>query len=82
MCLAVPAVVVELKENQLAVIEIGGVRKPVSLMLLDGVEEGDYVLVHAGFAIEKVDEGEANKTMDLLLELAKLEQEAGFDEIP
>jgi len=82
MCLAIPAKVIELEEPGLAVIEIGWVRKPVSLMLLDGVAVGDYVLVHAGFAIEKVDEGEANKTMDLLLELAKLEQEAGFDEIP
>jgi hydrogenase expression/formation protein HypC len=81
MCLAIPAKVIELEETGLAVIEIGGVRKPVSLMLVDDVEVGDYVLVHAGFAIEKVDEEEANKTMDLLQELARLEQEAGFDEI-
>jgi hydrogenase expression/formation protein HypC len=81
MCLAIPAKVIELEEHGLAVIEIGGVRKPVSLMLVDGVAVGDYVLVHAGFAIEKVDEDEANKTMDLLQELARLEQEAGFDEI-
>ena len=81
MCLAIPAKVIELEEPGLAVIEIGGVRKPVSLMLVDEVALGDYVLVHAGFAIEKVDEDEANKTMDLLQELARLEQEAGFDEI-
>lgn len=81
MCLAIPAKVIELEEPGLAVIEIGGVRKPVSLMLVDGVAVGDYVLVHAGFAIEKVDEAEAAKTMDLLQELARLEQEAGFDEI-
>jgi len=81
MCLAIPAIVIELDEPNLAVIEIGGVRKQVSLMLVDDVAVGDYVLVHAGFAIEKVDEDEANKTMDLLQELARLEQEAGFDEI-
>jgi len=81
MCLAIPAKVIELEEPGLAVIEIGGVRKPVSLMLVDEVALGDYVLVHAGFAIEKVDEAEAAKTMDLLQELARLEQEAGFDEI-
>jgi len=81
MCLAIPAKVIELDEQNLAVIEIGGVRKQVSLMLVDGVEAGDYVLVHAGFAIDKVDEAEARKTMDLLQELARLEQEAGFDEI-
>ena len=81
MCLAIPAKVIEMDEPNLAVIEIGGVRKQVSLMLVDGVEVGDFVLVHAGFAIDKVDEGEARKTMDLLQELARLEQEAGFDEI-
>ncbi|HEY5501990.1 MAG TPA: HypC/HybG/HupF family hydrogenase formation chaperone [Candidatus Anoxymicrobiaceae bacterium] len=81
MCLAIPAIVIELDEPNLAVIEIGGVRKQVSLMLVDDVAVGDYVLVHAGFAIDKVDEGEAQKTMDLLQELARLEQEAGFDEI-
>lgn len=81
MCLAIPAIVIELDEPNLAVIEIGGVRKQVSLMLVDDVAVGDYVLVHAGFAIDKVDEGEAQKTMDLLQELAHLEQEAGFDEI-
>jgi hydrogenase expression/formation protein HypC len=81
MCLAIPAIVIELDEPNLAVIEIGGVRKRVSLMLVDDVVVGDYVLVHAGFAIDKVDEAEAQKTMDLLQELARLEQEAGFDEI-
>jgi hydrogenase expression/formation protein HypC len=81
MCLAIPAIVIELDEPNLAVIEIGGVRKQVSLMLVDDVAVGDYVLVHAGFAIDKVDEGEAQKTMDLLQELARLEQEAGFNEI-
>jgi len=70
MCLAVPAEVMEKKENEMALIEIGGVRKDVSLMLVDGVDVGDYVLVHAGFAIDKIDEGEAKKTMQLLEELA------------
>lgn len=73
MCLAVPAEVLELKEDDLALIEIGGVRKDVSLMLVDGVEPGDYVLVHAGFAIEKIDENEARKTLELLEEVARLE---------
>jgi hydrogenase expression/formation protein HypC len=48
----------------------------VSLTLVDGVEVGDYVLVHAGFAIDKIDEQEAARTMELLQELA------GLDEIP
>jgi hydrogenase expression/formation protein HypC len=75
MCLAVPAEVLELKEDGLALIEIGGVRKDVSLMLVDDVEAGDYVLVHAGFAIEKIDEYEAQKTLELLEEVARLEED-------
>ncbi|RJP27727.1 MAG: HypC/HybG/HupF family hydrogenase formation chaperone [Actinobacteria bacterium] len=74
MCLAVPAEVLELKENELALIDIGGVRKDVSLMLVDGVEAGDYVLVHAGFAIEKIDKDEARKTLELLEEAARLNE--------
>ena len=76
MCLAVPAEVLEKKETEMALIEMGGVRKDVSLMLVDGVEAGDYVLVHAGFAIEKIDKGEAEKTMQLLEELARLEEQS------
>lgn len=79
MCLAVPAEIVEMKENDIAVIEIGGARKDVSVMLVDDVRAGDFVLVHAGFAIEKIDAGEAQKTTDLLLELARLEE--GLDEV-
>lgn len=71
MCLAIPAEVVELQENETALVEIGGVRKVVSLMLLDGVEVGDYVLVHAGFAMEKVDREEAERTLAILEEAAE-----------
>ncbi|MDI6873686.1 HypC/HybG/HupF family hydrogenase formation chaperone [Candidatus Solincola sp.] len=71
MCLAIPAEVVELQENETALVEIGGVRKVVSLMLLDGVKVGDYVLVHAGFAMEKVDREEAERTLAILEEAAE-----------
>lgn len=71
MCLAIPALVVELQENETALVEIGGVRKVVSLMLLDGVEAGDYVLVHAGFAMEKLDRKEAERTLAILQEAAE-----------
>ena len=74
MCLAVPAEVLELKENEMALTELGGVRKEVSLMLVDDVEVGDYVLVHAGFAIEKIDKVEAEKTLELFEEIAKLDE--------
>jgi len=74
MCVAVPAEIVEIKEFDVAVIDIGGARKNVSLMLIDGVEVGDFVLVHAGFAIDKIDEQEAQTTMALLEELAGLDE--------
>ena len=80
MCLAVPAEVVELMEDDLATVEIGGVRKQVSLMLVEGAEVGDFVLVHAGFAIDKVDPEEARRTLEILEEYARLD-EAGSDDM-
>jgi len=74
MCLAVPAEIVEIRENDLALIDVGGVRREISLMLVEGVEVGDFVLVHAGFAIEKIDQSEALKTLDILEEMAKLDE--------
>ncbi|MBN2025678.1 MAG: HypC/HybG/HupF family hydrogenase formation chaperone [Actinobacteria bacterium] len=78
MCLAVPAEVLDLKEDELALVDIGGVRMDISLMLVDGVEAGDYVLVHAGFAIEKIDADEARKTLELLEEAARLQIDTSF----
>ncbi len=63
MCLAVPAKIIELKENQMASVEITGIVRDVSIMLLDDVQPGEYVLVHAGFALEKVDEKTAQQTI-------------------
>jgi hydrogenase expression/formation protein HypC len=79
MCLAVPAEVIEMMENDLATIDVGGARTRISLALVDGVSVGDFVLVHAGFAIEKVDEEYARQTMELF---RQLEQLAGPDEVP
>jgi hydrogenase expression/formation protein HypC len=70
MCLAVPAKIIK-TEDMLATVEIGGVTRPVSLMLLPEAVVGDYVLVHAGFAIQKVDEEEARRTAELLKELTE-----------
>ena len=67
MCLAVPMKVVEIEEGS-AICEIDGVRREGSLMMLDDVAVGDYVLLHAGFAIEKIDPEEAQKTLDVLRE--------------
>ena len=65
MCLAIPAKVVELRPGELAVIDLGGVRKEISLALVEDVSPGDYVIVHVGYALQKVDPGEAEKTLAL-----------------
>ncbi|EGO64051.1 HypC/HybG/HupF family hydrogenase formation chaperone [Acetonema longum] len=69
MCLAVPAKVIDIIDL-LATVEVGGITRQISLMLLPDVTIGDFVLVHAGFAIQKVDQEEARRTTELLKELA------------
>ena len=63
MCLALPARVVELVEADQAVVELGGVRKQVSLALVDGIAVGDYVIVHVGYALARLDPAEAEQTL-------------------
>jgi len=69
MCLAIPAKVVELLDNDGAVVELGGVRKEISLALVDGVAVGDYVIVHVGYALSRLDPEEAEKTLQLFAEI-------------
>jgi len=68
MCLAIPAKIEKI-ENQSAIVDFGGVRKKISLGIQTGISKGDYVLVHAGFAIGKVKEKEAEDTKLALEEL-------------
>ncbi len=68
MCLGIPVKVLEV-DGQTAVVEIGGARRDVSLLLLEDVRPGDWVILHAGFAIQKMNEDEAEKTLALLREL-------------
>jgi hydrogenase expression/formation protein HypC len=71
MCLAVPSRIVEIN-NLLATVDVYGARKEISLLLLpEEAQIGDYVLVHAGFAIQKVDEDAAKDTLNLLKEIAE-----------
>ena len=69
MCLAIPARVAELLDNDNAVVELGGVRKEISLALVDDVGIGDYVIVHVGYAINRLDPDEAEKTLQLFAEI-------------
>lgn len=66
MCLAIPARIAELQENGMACVDIVGVTRVVSIDLVPEAVPGDWVLVHAGFAIQIVDEEFANETLDLL----------------
>jgi hydrogenase expression/formation protein HypC len=68
MCLGVPARIESISGNEAKVV-VGGIELRASLDLLYDAKIGDYVLVHAGFAIQKVDEEEARKTLELLKEL-------------
>ena len=72
MCLAIPAQVTELKDGNLATVDILGVTREISLDLTPQAEVGSYVLVHAGFAIEVVDEQFAQETIDLIMEFPDL----------
>jgi hydrogenase expression/formation protein HypC len=70
MCLAIPAKVIRV-EGSSALVSIEDVEYNASLLLLDNVSPGDFILLHAGFAIEKIDPDEAAETMRLLLEIEK-----------
>jgi hydrogenase expression/formation protein HypC len=69
MCLAIPAVIVELLAGERAVVELDGLRKEVSLALVENVQVGDYVIIHVGFALQRLDVVEAERTLELLREL-------------
>ena len=69
MCLAIPARVVEIGAGDAAVVDLGGVRKEISLALVDAVVVGDYVIVHVGYALNKLDPEEAEKTLALFAEM-------------
>ena len=69
MCLAVPVRVERLLDNELAVVEMDGLRKEISLALVDGVREGDYVILHVGYALTRLDPEEAERTLALFAEL-------------
>jgi len=76
MCLAIPARVVELRSGDEAVVDLAGVRKTISVALVPEAGVGDYVIVHVGHAIGRLDAEEAERTLALLAELAAAEPDA------
>jgi hydrogenase expression/formation protein HypC len=76
MCLALPARIVALDGDDSAIVDLGGVRKAISVALTPAVAIGDYVIVHVGHAIGTVDKDEAARTLALFAELAAAEDRA------
>lgn len=79
MCLAIPGRVLETEqegESRLGRVDFGGTSRQVSLDLVPEADVGDYVIVHVGFAISKVDEQEAQRTLELLEQMGALQAEA------
>jgi len=74
MCLAVPARVVEIRGDT-ATVDMEGVRREVSVLLVPDIKTGEYVIVHAGFAIGKLDEHEALESLKLIRQVLKSEVE-------
>ncbi len=71
MCLAIPSKIVEIDENDMATIDVDGVRRKCSLLLIEDPQIDDYVIVHAGFAIHKIDKEAALESLRLLKEAAE-----------
>lgn len=65
MCLAVPGKVLDI-QGRLATVDVAGVKRQISLDLVEDIQTGDYVLVHVGFALQKIDEQEAIETLETL----------------
>ncbi len=72
MCLAIPACVEQLVAEDNAIVNLGGVRKEISLALVENIIVGDYVIVHVGYALQKLDPLEAEQTLIMFNEMSRL----------
>ena len=77
MCLAIPGKIIEMVdvENNIAKVDVGGVRRNINTGMLDDTKIGDYVLIHVGFAMSKIDEHEAEETLRILKEIGEYQAE-------
>jgi len=76
MCLAIPARVIELRDGGNALVDLGGIRKEISLALVPEAKVDDYVIVHVGYALGLIDPQEALRTLEMFEELNRLQPEA------
>lgn len=72
MCLAIPAEVTELLPDNMARVSFDGVGKEVSVALVEDLAVGDYVIIHVGYALSKIDPEEARRTLELIAELGSV----------
>lgn len=77
MCLALPARIVEIREQDIGIVDLGGVRKEVSLALVDDLQVDDYVIVHVGYALSKLDPEEAERTLRIFAEMESMPGNVG-----
>ncbi len=75
MCLAIPACVEKLTTDNQAIVNLSGIRKTVSLVLVENIQPGDYVIVHVGFALQRLDPAEAERTLALFAEMSSLDNQ-------
>ncbi|MEK7811729.1 MAG: HypC/HybG/HupF family hydrogenase formation chaperone [Pseudomonadota bacterium] len=73
MCLAIPARIEAFTTVDKAIVNLGGVRKEISLALVEDVAVGEYVIVHVGFALQKLDQEEAERTLEMFAEMGRLD---------
>ncbi|KTD01782.1 HypC/HybG/HupF family hydrogenase formation chaperone [Fluoribacter gormanii] len=71
MCLALPAQIIQILDDAKAIVNVGGITKEISTELLDEIALGDYVVIHVGYALTRLDELEAQKTLDLFAQMAQ-----------
>jgi hydrogenase expression/formation protein HypC len=82
MCLAIPVRIEELQADDMALVDIGGIKKAISIALVDDVAVGDYVILHVGYALNKVDADEAEKTLELFAELSEFREMEELSQLP
>ena len=78
MCLAIPAKIIKIEDN-VATIDVDGVQREASLLLLEDAMVGEFVIVHAGFALQRIDEAAAMETLNLLRDAAELVEKGDSD---
>lgn len=76
MCLAVPGKIVKVLPGGNALADLGGIEKAVNVSLIEDSKVGDWIIIHVGFALQRIDEAEAKKTLALLAEAAEASEKA------